>query len=311
MNSVEQSYTIGVVARRTKIHPETLRIWERRYSLVVPDRNDTGRRLYSETDIVKLSLVKKLTDIGHPVGGLAELPIQALRERLSSATGSSLVEEIAKKITRVVVAGEALSLKLKRDRYVPETLEVLAYVQSDEDLSSLSLTAAPDVLVLEFATINEQSLDLVQQKISQCDAKHAVIVYSFGTRASIALLEQAGIPCLKNPAAVSDVQKACVSLCSASAQVETQIVSAKPRRYSAQQLAYIATLSSTVACECPNHLAELVTSLIAFEQYSSECANRNAKDAELHAHLNHTTGLAREMLEDCMTRLLDAEGIKV
>lgn len=311
MSSVEQSYTIGVVARRTKIHPETLRIWERRYSLVVPDRNDTGRRLYSESDIVKLSLVKQLTDIGHPVGGLAELSIQALRERLSTATGSSLAAETTKQISRVLIAGEALSLKMKRDRYLPETLEVLAYAQTGEDLSMLSLPVAPDVLVLEFATVNEQSLDLISNKMAQCGAKSALVVYSFGTRASIVLLEQAGFHCLKNPAAVSDIQKACLSLRSTAALVTLPTATAKSRRYSPEQLAYIATLSSTIACECPNHLAELVTSLIAFEQYSSECANRNAKDAELHAHLNHTTGLAREMLEDCMMRVLEAEGIKL
>ena len=311
MSSVEQSYTIGVVARRTKIHPETLRIWERRYSLVVPDRNNTGRRLYSETDIVKLSLVKKLTDIGHPVGGLAELPIQALRERLITATGNNSVDETTKKISRVLIVGEALSFKLKRDRYLSETLEVLAYAQSGDDLASLSLPFAPDVLIMEFATINEQSLELINNKLSQCGAKTAVIVFSFGTRASITQLEQAGINCLKNPAAVSDIQKACLSLCSTAAKVTPQTTAAKPRRFSAEQLAYIATLSSTIACECPNHLAELVNSLCAFEQYSSECANRNTKDAEMHAQLNHTTALAREMLEDCLTRLLDAEGIKI
>lgn len=30
-------------------------------------------------------------------------------------------------------------------------------------------------------------------------------------------------------------------------------------------------ISSTVKCECTRHLAELLTSLAAFEQYSTEC----------------------------------------
>jgi DNA-binding transcriptional MerR regulator len=55
MENAEPGYTIGVVARRTNIHPETLRVWERRYQMVVPQRNLTGRRLYSEDDILKLS----------------------------------------------------------------------------------------------------------------------------------------------------------------------------------------------------------------------------------------------------------------
>ncbi|NDC10299.1 MAG: MerR family transcriptional regulator [Oxalobacteraceae bacterium] len=62
----------------------TLRVWERRYALVVPGRSDTGRRLYSEADIIKISLVKQLTDAGHPVSALAKLSIDALRQRLNA-----------------------------------------------------------------------------------------------------------------------------------------------------------------------------------------------------------------------------------
>jgi len=45
----KHQFSIGVVARRTQMHPETLRVWERRYELIVPERTDTGRRLYSES----------------------------------------------------------------------------------------------------------------------------------------------------------------------------------------------------------------------------------------------------------------------
>jgi DNA-binding transcriptional MerR regulator len=75
--------TIGMVARRTRIHPETLRVWERRYEMIVPARSETGRRLYSEQDILKITLVKQLTELGHPVSGLANLvkPLQILKNR--------------------------------------------------------------------------------------------------------------------------------------------------------------------------------------------------------------------------------------
>lgn len=35
-------YPIGVVSRLTKIHAETLRVWERRYGLVRPQRTERG-----------------------------------------------------------------------------------------------------------------------------------------------------------------------------------------------------------------------------------------------------------------------------
>jgi hypothetical protein len=62
-------------------------------------------------------------------------------------------------------------------------------------------------------------------------------------------------------------------------------------------LARLATISSTVQCESPRLLAELLTSLAAFEQSSADCESRSIKDAALPAHLNATASRARHMIE--------------
>ena len=85
--------------------------------------------------------------------------------------------------------------------------------------------------------------------------------------------------------------------------------SASPRRYSDEDLARLAALSSTIKCECPRHLAELITSLSAFEQYSSECESRNLKDAELHAYLCATAAQGRHMFEKALGHVIEAENI--
>jgi hypothetical protein len=86
---------------------------------------------------------------------------------------------------------------------------------------------------------------------------------------------------------------------------------APPRRYSDETLARLAGLSTTIKCECPRHLAELVTSLSAFEQYSSECESRSVKDAELHAYLNSTAAHARHMFENALSLVIEAENIDI
>ena len=43
------------------------------------------------------------------------------------------------------------------------------------------------------------------------------------------------------------------------------------------------------------YLAELLLQLASFETYSAECASRSPADAELHAHLHHTAGMARAL----------------
>ena len=41
---------IGELARRTRVSPELLRAWERRYGLLRPERTSGGYRLYSAED---------------------------------------------------------------------------------------------------------------------------------------------------------------------------------------------------------------------------------------------------------------------
>ncbi len=88
-------YPIGAVAKLTGIAVETLRAWERRYRIVDPGRDGRGR-MYSEADVRKLRLLRKLVDHGHAIGRLATLGEDDLRaletdpgERMSPAAHRS------------------------------------------------------------------------------------------------------------------------------------------------------------------------------------------------------------------------------
>lgn len=80
----EPRHPIGVVVKRTGIAAEVLRAWERRYNAVVPQRTDTGRRLYSDLDVARLVLMKRAVDAGRRISDVA---------RLSEADLSDLVRE--------------------------------------------------------------------------------------------------------------------------------------------------------------------------------------------------------------------------
>ena len=57
-------YRIKTVAELTGVGRNTLLAWERRYSIVSPDRMSNGYRSYSEDDVAKLVAVKRLVDDG-------------------------------------------------------------------------------------------------------------------------------------------------------------------------------------------------------------------------------------------------------
>lgn len=310
----KHQYSIGVVARRTHMHPETLRVWERRYELIVPGRTETGRRLYSEVDILKVSLVKQLTERGHAVSSVAKLPIDRLKQLLN-ASGSVATESKAppRFRRRVMFLDDPLRVRLGRDLLRFEDIEI---VERNDAHHAATGEKQADVVVFDIVTINEKSLDQVRRSLLDTGGINAVVVYKFATRASIEQLERAGIICLKGLVTASEVHRACRALPNGAADTSRvtpppAMVGNQPRRFDNAQLARVATLSGTIACECPNHLAELIINLAAFEQYSSECANRNVEDTQLHAQLNQSAAAARGILEDSLARLIEIEGIQI
>lgn len=51
-------YSISAVARMVGLPGATLRTWEERYALVVPERNASGHRLFSRAQVEQLRFVK-------------------------------------------------------------------------------------------------------------------------------------------------------------------------------------------------------------------------------------------------------------
>lgn len=70
---MSQAYSIAAVAKRTGLLPDTIRAWERRYSLVTPERDPSGLRAYSEADIARLELARDATRLGHAIRHVAAL----------------------------------------------------------------------------------------------------------------------------------------------------------------------------------------------------------------------------------------------
>lgn len=83
-------HSIKSVARRTGLSAHVIRIWERRYGAVKPVRSGTNRRLYSDEEIERLSLLREVTHAGHNIGAVATLSTGNLRKMaMKSSTPSN------------------------------------------------------------------------------------------------------------------------------------------------------------------------------------------------------------------------------
>ena len=81
-------YIISVAAELAGVHPQTLRIYERK-GLIEPSRTEGRSRRYSDRDIALLQRIQELTNDGVSLAGVRkilelEADLEALRERVAS-----------------------------------------------------------------------------------------------------------------------------------------------------------------------------------------------------------------------------------
>lgn len=76
-------HSIKVVSKRTGLSPHVIRVWEKRYATVSPERTEGNRRLYRAQDVERLRLLKLATDAGHSIGDIAQLPTERLARLVS------------------------------------------------------------------------------------------------------------------------------------------------------------------------------------------------------------------------------------
>ncbi|MEP6603190.1 MAG: MerR family transcriptional regulator [Spartobacteria bacterium] len=90
-------HSIKTASRLTGLSAHVIRIWEKRYGVVAPDRTDTNRRLYSDAEIERLTLLRLATAAGHSIGNIAKLPLRRLKALVPRANGSTSGEKATKR----------------------------------------------------------------------------------------------------------------------------------------------------------------------------------------------------------------------
>jgi CheY-like chemotaxis protein len=152
-------YSIGSLARMLGIPAATLRTWESRYDLVVPQRSPSGQRLYSRLQLAQLRFVADQV-----AGGLSPADAyRMLRERM--AAGGSLAKDdgpdgdgkLVLVADRDPYAIEFSEFYLRRDGY-----EVIAATSADE-ASAQTLHNSPHLAVVDLLISGGRGLQLCAQ----------------------------------------------------------------------------------------------------------------------------------------------------
>ncbi len=114
-------YPIRAVSRLTGIGIDTLRAWERRHGVVTPARDHRGR-MYTESDVARLRLLRGAVEHGHSIGRLAALSGSELRH-LAGTKGAVEAYEIDPQRRPPLDAADTAALGAALRAYDPAAID--------------------------------------------------------------------------------------------------------------------------------------------------------------------------------------------
>lgn len=314
----EPGYRIGAVARLTGVAPDTLRIWERRYDVVRTRRGSGSNRQYSRHDIARLTLIKRLVDRGDAISRVANLTLDELEQRL--AVHAAPAPQVGlERALRLAVVGANLHTQCTRRKDPMMGIEFQIICDRPEQLPATPSDPPPDVLVIECPTVHDDTVAEIRAAQRRSGAERVVVVYSFAPEPAIRRLEHALVAVVRAPVSlreIADVCRVCAGWVAPRGHDEGMLASAlaapvPARLFSREDLARIEAASTTVNCECPHHLVQIITTLSAFEHYSAECESRTPQDAALHSVLHASTAHARALMEQALAELVRTERVGI
>jgi DNA-binding transcriptional MerR regulator len=133
--STTPKYRIGTVSRLTGLSADVVRVWERRYEAIKPQRSEGGSRLYSDADIARLRRLRQAVELGHAIGQVAKLPEKEL-ENISAKHRSLLT----------VHQSSADPYETTRERFL-EAITRMDVIAADEEISRAATLYPPRVVV--------------------------------------------------------------------------------------------------------------------------------------------------------------------
>ena len=309
----EPTFRIGAVCRLTGLSQHVLRVWERRYGAVDPVRSDTDRRLYRQRDIDRLVLLKTLVDRGQAIGSIASLDDAELQRRLQQSADSMKRNSTIEK-PELMLIGESLH-SARDDCAASDIFTLSGYFTDIAALGANSSSRRLDVAVVEWPSLQPDAAIEVIRLANQLNVRHLVLLYDYAPRAALQRLANERVTALRSPLDVTALEAVIAwrfGIVADRGEAFDDLPDIAPKRqYNNRELSFLATQTSAIDCECPMHLAQLITRLVNFETYSSECESRDARDAALHSYLHKTTSQARSMMERALTRVVELENLSV
>lgn len=95
MELIKQNFSINDLENLSGIKAHTIRIWEKRYNILTPNRTETNIRSYNISDLQKLLNVTFLNDQGYKISRIAKLSDNEIIKMVKNVAASTSVQNRA------------------------------------------------------------------------------------------------------------------------------------------------------------------------------------------------------------------------
>lgn len=326
-DSKKHHYRIGAISKLAGIPVPTLRVWESRYAAFTPVKTEGQHRLYGEEDLLRATLIKQLCDEGHAISTIANLNAQALSQLHNKHRLVNPPETILQRAqtVKIAVIGLGLAGRVEAKGFalnLPDKgIEVVHIFNDLESAKTGDFEHPAEILLIKVNTLHEivlrdiETIAIKNRATNQNLNTQIIVLYNYGREHVAHTMRAAGMLVRREPITDFDLAELISSVLMVDAKHSLRDVTPgamiPARKYSDETLSRVAGISTNVLCECPRHVAEIITQLASFEQYSQECLNKSAEDSQLHAYLTAVSGSARALFEHALEKVAQHEGIEL
>jgi len=318
--SLSYPHKIGAVSSLSGVPAPTLRIWESRYNCFTPHKTEGKHRLYNDDDVLKATLLKRLTENGHSISSVAALTCTALNDLLQKQQSANQRKQLTEHpggTVSMAVVGLTLASRIESKKFTLGFQHHAIQVTDIYNTLSQALESTgqhkPQILLIQCNSLHAGIQVDIHRLAEMHGAVQVIVLYSFGQEPIIAAMKRCGMIVRRDPisdADLADLVNSVLLIDPAQSAAGLNPGTLIPqRKFNDLTLMRVSGISTNVLCECPRHVAEIIAQLANFEQYSHDCLNKYSEDAHIHAYLSSVSGSARALFESALEMVAKHEGI--
>ena len=193
-------HRIGAVSALSGVPVPTLRGWEIRYGTFSPRMTEGRQRLYNDDDVLRATLLRRLTEQGHSISGIANhdaAKLSALLHHQDASQRRNAPHSAEREVPSVAVVGLALAARLASNKFRQifsgNGLQVTDVFPDLDAALVQPLQTKPEFLLVRTHSLHSVVQAQLHRLIDRSSVQQVIVLYHFGQEKVVESMKRAGM----------------------------------------------------------------------------------------------------------------------